>query len=110
MKISKKNIFNVVFLLFVFVLTLYYVFAGEDLNAIIGYLRTADVRYWIAGVIFVVLFIEGESVVIFYLMKNFGQPVLFSHCILYSFVGFFFQSYYAVSDRRAAYADLFYAP
>lgn len=90
MKISKKNIFNVVFLLFVFVLTLYYVFAGEDLNAIIGYLRTADVRYWIAGVIFVVLFIEGESVVIFYLMKNFGQPVLFSHCILYSFVGFFF--------------------
>ena len=90
MKVSRKNVLNAVFLLLVFAFTLYYVFAGEDLNAIIGYLRTADIRYWIAGVMLVVLFIEGESVVIFYLMKNFGQPVLFSHCILYSFVGFFF--------------------
>ena len=45
---SKKTIVNLIFLLLVFVLTLYYVFHGEDMGALAAYLGTSDIRYWIA--------------------------------------------------------------
>ena len=38
----------------------------------------------------VVLFILGESVIIFYMMRTLGAKVKIGHCALYSFVGFFF--------------------
>lgn len=89
---GKKTIINLVFLLLVFGLTLYYVFHGEDMEALIGYLGQSDSRYWVAGVVLVVLFILSESVIIFYMMRSVGQPVILTHCFLYSFVGFFFSA------------------
>lgn len=89
---NKKTILNVLFLLLVFGLTIYYVFRGEDLNALYGYLRQSRVEYWIAGVVLVVLFILSESVIIYYMMRSVGQPVILTHCFLYSFVGFFFSA------------------
>lgn len=81
---------NVIFLIVVFALTVYMVFKGKDIHSIIAVIRTADVRYLILGIICVVLFIIGESVIIFYMMKTLGEKVRMSHCALYSFVGFFF--------------------
>ena len=51
---NKKNLFNILFLLLVFGLTMHYVFHGEDLNALGSYLSQADIRYWLAGVVLVV--------------------------------------------------------
>ena len=59
---TKKNFFNICFLLLVVFLTLYSVFSGEDLGQIFEYLREGDVRLWILGVITVIIFIECESV------------------------------------------------
>lgn len=87
---KKKTIFNALFLTTVFAVTLYSVFYNEDLSSIINYIRNADLRYWIIGVIFVLIFIECESAVIYYMLKGLGEHVLFSHCCLYSFIGFFF--------------------
>ena len=42
---SKKTIVNLIFLLLVFVLTLYYVFHGEDMGALAAYLGQSDIRY-----------------------------------------------------------------
>ena len=108
---NKKTILNLLFLLLVFALTLYYVFHGEDMGALAAYLKQADVRYWIAGTVLVVIFILSESVIIYYMMRSVGQPVILTHCFLYSFVGFFFsaitpsatggqpaQLYFAVSE------------
>ena len=89
---DKKTIVNLIFLLVVFGLTIYYVFHGEDMGALMGYLGESDIRYWIAGVILVVLFILSESVIIYYMMRSIGQPVILTHCFLYSFVGFFFSA------------------
>lgn len=89
---DKKAIANVVFLLIVFSITLYYVFHGEDLGALAVYLKQSDVRCWLAGVILVILFILSESVIIYYMMRSIGQPVILTHCFLYSFVGFFFSA------------------
>lgn len=91
MTISKKSIFNIVFLIAVFALTLYGVFHGQDLGQIVACIRQCDIRYWIVSICFVVFFVESESVIIYYMMKRVGQDhIKFSHCILYSFVGFFF--------------------
>lgn len=89
---NKKTIFNALFLFLIFGLTLYYVFHGEDMDALIRYLGQADVSFWFAGVVLVVLFILSESVIIYYMMKSVGQPVILTHCFLYSFVGFFFSA------------------
>lgn len=87
---NKKNIFNFLFLVIVFCLTIYMVFKGEDIHKIIAVVRTADIRYLLLGIVCVVLFIIGESVIIFYMMRTLGEKVRMSHCALYSFVGFFF--------------------
>ncbi|RKI41361.1 UPF0104 family protein [bacterium D16-51] len=89
---SKKTIFNILFLLLVFGLTMYYVFEGEDMGALMRYLKQSDVRYWLAGTVLVVLFILSESVIIHYMMRSVGQPTILVHCFLYSFVGFFFSA------------------
>ena len=87
---TKKNFFNVCFLLLVVFLTLYSVFYGEDLGQICVYLREGDIRLWILGVITVIIFIECESVIIYYLLKTLGEKVKLTHCFLFSFAGFFF--------------------
>lgn len=87
---SKKNIFNVSFLMLVIILTLYSVFHGEDIGSIVHYLKEGNIALWIIGVIAVVVFIECESVVIFYMLRNLGEKVKLTHCFLFSFVGFFF--------------------
>ncbi|MGN0484698.1 MAG: YbhN family protein [Lachnospiraceae bacterium] len=87
---KKKSILNILFLILVFGLTIYGVFHGQDLSQLSDCMAQADIRYWLFGVLCVVLFILGESVIIFYMMRKAGQSVQMGHCCLYSFVGFFF--------------------
>ncbi len=90
MSSKKKNILNVIFLMLVFGLTIYGIFHGQDLGQVLSYIKKCDVRYWLVAIVFVIFFVESESVIIYYMMRNVGQKVNFLHCILYSFVGFFF--------------------
>ena len=87
---SKKYFFNIVFVTALFAATLYYVFHGKNLSQLSEYIQMSDPRYWILAALFVLIFIIGESVILFYLMKSVKQNVVFGHCCLYSFVGFFF--------------------
>lgn len=89
-KKSLKRILSCLFVLAVFVLTAWSVFAGEDLGRMLDYLRDADGWYILLSVVCVVLFILGESVVIHYLMHTLGQRHKVLHCCLYSFIGFFY--------------------
>lgn len=87
---KRKAILNVFFLITVFSLTVYFVFRGKDIGEILTAVRYADLRYLLVGLVCVVLFIIGESVIIFYMMRALGAKVKMGHCALYSFVGFFF--------------------
>ena len=69
---------------------MYLVFRGEDLGEIIETVKSANSWYLILSIICVILFIIGESVIIFYMMRTLGVKVRMTHCALYSFVGFFF--------------------
>ena len=70
MRDKKKAILNTVFLILVFSLTVYMVFRGEDLGEIIHTVQQADLVYLLISVVCVVLFILGESVIIFYMMRT----------------------------------------
>lgn len=89
-KTTLKKILNLLFLLSVFALTIWSVFHGEDFSQVLSYLATADAAYIIPGIVCVLGFILGESVIIFYLMQTLDTKVSFFHCCLYSFIGFFY--------------------
>lgn len=86
----NKNIFNAIFLIAVFALTLWSIFSGEDMGRVLSYVSTVNPWYLITGIVCVVTFIWGESIIIYYLMRTLGYKVRARRCYLYSFVGFFF--------------------
>ena len=90
MKNKKKTLINIIFLVICFCATMYYVFHDQDFSDIMIYMKEADSRYWIVGVVLVIAFILSESVIIYYLMRSLSQKPNMNHCFLYSFVGFFF--------------------
>ncbi len=87
---KKKTIFNMIFLISCFVITMYYVFHGQDLNNIANYMKQAKSIYWVLAVGCVIGFILSEASIIYYLLKFLKQKIKFVNCCLYSFVGFFF--------------------
>lgn len=90
MQSKKKTIGNVIFLIVVFALTVYGVFHGEDLGAMMDAIRRADIRWLIPGIALVVFFIWGESIIIWYMMRSFRIYLKKRICFLFSSVGFFF--------------------
>ena len=93
MQSKKKMIVNTVFLVVIFALTIYGVFHGEDLGAMMEAMRRADVRWLLPGLFCVVFFIWGESIIIWYMMHSFQIPVKRRTCFLFSSVGFFFSCF-----------------
>lgn len=87
---KKKTIFNVIFLLVVFAGTMYGVFHGEDIGEIVKILGQVNVLWLIPGVICVVVFIWGESIIIYYMMRTLKIRLKKWTCFLFSSVGFFF--------------------
>lgn len=90
MKKNKKVIFDGIFLILIFSLTIYGVFHGEDLDSMLDAIHTADIRWLIPGAALVGFFIWGESIIIWYLLRSFGIRMKEKTCFLFSSVGFFF--------------------
>lgn len=86
----KKNLFNAAFVLIVFTLTLYSVFAGEDLGEIVETIADAEPAYLLAAVGCVIFFIWGESTILHYMFGTLGIRSRRRTCFMYSCVGFFF--------------------
>lgn len=86
----KKQILNGVFLLIVFLLTIYSVFKGKDLGDIADTITEASPFYLLLGVGCVVFFIWAESAVLHYLLGTLNIRIKRSACFMYSSVGFFF--------------------
>lgn len=89
-KKRTKKYLNLLFLILVFALTFWSVFHGENLKEVMHHLKTARPMYVFFSVLCVIFFIIGESVIIYYLMRTLGNRPRFTHCCLYSFVGFFY--------------------
>jgi len=85
-----KKVLNAVFVLSIFILTMWMVFRGENFREVWCFLTTADIKYVVLSIIFVVFFILGEAIVICYLFRTLGIKTKFFNCCLYSFIGFFY--------------------
>lgn len=86
----RKNVLNICFLAFLLALTLWLIFRNQDLGPIISTLKSVPPVYIIIGLILVVLYVCGESVIIKYLLHAVKIKAPLLNCIRYSFVGFFF--------------------
>lgn len=87
-----KRLLGALFYLALLALTLWYVFQDENLSQVAQYLseaRPADVALAVAAV---VAFILGEAVVLRHLLGSLGTKSRFSHCCLFSFIGFFYSA------------------
>lgn len=91
-KPTMKNVLGTAFFFGVMALTLWYVFHDENLSQVHAYLQDVEIGYVLLAVGAVIAFILGESVVICYLLRALGTRPAFSHCCLYSFVGFFYSA------------------
>ena len=87
---KKKAVLNGIFLLAVFLLTIYGVFYGEDLGKMLAVVKQAKIKWLISGVFLVLFFIWGESIIIWYMMRSFHIDLKKRICFLFSSVGFFF--------------------
>lgn len=108
MKKNRRVIFNGAFLIIVFVLTIYGVFHGEDLGAMMDAIRSADKRWLVPGLALVAFFIWGESIIIWYMM-----PVLWNKTekkdLFSLFIGrILFQLYYTICEWWTANAGILY--
>lgn len=79
-----------VFLAAVFGLTIYGVFHGEDMKAMMDAIRATNPYWLIPGIFLVVFFIWCESIIIWYMMRSFHIRLKKRICFLFSAVGFFF--------------------
>lgn len=85
-----KKILNAVFVISIFLITTCTVFRGENFREVLHFLTTAEFKFVLPSLIFVILFILGEAVGICYLFRTLGIKTGFFRCCLYSFIGFFY--------------------
>lgn len=86
----RNKLLNILFFFGLLGLSLWYIFHDENLTQVFQYLGTADFRFVIPAVGAVIAYILGESVILRYLLHRLGANPRFSHCCLYSFIGFFY--------------------
>lgn len=90
MKAKKKVIWNGILFAAVFLLTIYGVFHGHDKADIAEHIQKCQPGWILACVICVLIFIWGESIIIWYMMRSYGIRLKKGICFLFSSIGFFF--------------------
>lgn len=90
MENRKKMVFNLIFLAAVFAATVYGVFHGADMEQLADAFKKVNPLMLIPGVFCVLVFIWGESIIIYYMMRTLGIHLRKWSCFLFSSVGFFF--------------------
>lgn len=86
----RKKLLNALLLAVIFTVTVWSVFRGESINEVIDFLITADLKYIIPSILCVFLFIGGEAVSMYYLLRVLGYKIPMGHCWMHSFIGFFY--------------------
>lgn len=87
-----KVLLNAVFLIGLVSITIYFSLKDQNINDIMYAIHSSNIAWILLAVIFVFVFICGESVIMKYLYNLLGTQIKLLHCIKYSFIGFFFSS------------------
>lgn len=91
---SKKRIRKFVLYAVLFItimgLTFWNVFRGQDFEGMMRAVGEMSGWYVIAAVSLAILFVTGEGIMIWYLLRGIGEGKSLFRCLSYSFTGFFF--------------------
>ncbi len=90
MKKYKKAVVNILFIGVLLGLTLYFLLKDQEIPQILAAMERVKPGWLAVGLICVLIFVCGESVIINYLMRSLKYRAPLLQCIKYSFVGFFF--------------------
>lgn len=90
MKKYGKIVLDALFIVVLLGLTLYFLLKDQELPQIFEAIQEAQKGYLLIGIVMVLLFVCSESVIINYMMRTLKYRAPLSHCIRYSFIGFFF--------------------
>jgi uncharacterized protein (TIRG00374 family) len=91
-KSKRKRLFNIAFLVIVFALTLYGVLRGHNISEVVFAMHHADIRYILLAIGCVFLFLSGQALIIWIMMRSLHQDQKMWKCLLYSFTGYFYCS------------------
>ncbi len=92
MRNKKKRIFNILLFIFVIFLTFYFVLRNNDMNQIMNYIRSVDIRYILIGFLIMFLFVLCEGFNLYRILKSLDHNIRIIDTIKYALVGFFFSS------------------
>lgn len=92
MENKKKWILNCILLLVITAFTLVVVLWEENPKQFLVLLDMANGWYWIGAAILIFPFVACESLILYLLLKNVNEKPKMGHCLIYSFIGFFFSS------------------
>lgn len=90
MENKKRWIGNGIFFFALFGLTFYAIFRGKELPELLHVMRSVSPVYYILGFALIIIFVCCESFIIDRMLRVLRYRVPKRHCVLYSFVGFFF--------------------
>lgn len=91
-KLTTRNIVNALIFIIIAILTICLVFKNNDPKEIIVNIQRADKKFILAAIGCMFLYIFGEAINIYRILKNFNEEVSLSKCFKYGIVGFFFSS------------------
>ncbi len=86
----RKFILYAALFIAVMLLTFWNVFRGQDFEGMISAVRELSVLHLTAAIILAISFVAGESLMIWYLLRETGENQSLFRCLSYSFTGFFF--------------------
>lgn len=89
---KNKRIFNIPLFIFVIFLTFYFVLRNNDMNQIMNYIRSVDIRYILIGFLIMFLFVFCEGFNLYRILKSLNHNIRIIDTIKYALVGFFFSS------------------
>lgn len=89
MKKSKK-ILSIVLFLGLCALTFYAVFKEQDFGELLLAVKDMKKGYLLSAVLTAIFFVSAEGIIIWYLLRAFGEKIHFRSCIKYAFLGFFY--------------------
>lgn len=92
MKVNKKQVGSLIFMLALIALTFYYLFRNQDLYNLLPIIKEANPLYLGMGLLAMLLFLSFEALGIWLVVNSLTNRFSFFKCLKYAFIGFFYCS------------------
>ena len=90
LKKNKKIVFNFALFFTIMLLTMIFVFRGQDMKGMFKTMGQMSIGCLIITIALSVLNVASEGIMIFFLFRKMGKKTNLLRCISYSFIGFFY--------------------